>query len=279
MINKAFNKIFVMGMALVMLFSVTFFGASNCEIYNPQVTELLRKIEELEEQARQQAERIALYEHRVNAIEDLKEFVSERGQENFTQENWILIQQYLIEGIGKINATIDKDAVDAAVDEVKYLISGVTFIVNSHGLFGGMSFCDGVDFCLYYELPKSTYTVIKDVYQIEKIIYEFKSFLCNTWVFDNLLNFLKDNYCENFFDNNYLVVVSIFGGIHGICYSLTNMTLDGKINISRFHHISDMIWHSNMYNFIIEVPRFFSSETFEINIYNSSSYDCPVCGQ
>jgi len=33
--NKVISKVVMMCMALIMLFSVVFFGAGSCEIYNP----------------------------------------------------------------------------------------------------------------------------------------------------------------------------------------------------------------------------------------------------
>lgn len=42
------RKIIILGMALVMLFSVSFFGAGRCVLYDPERTVLLNRIEELE---------------------------------------------------------------------------------------------------------------------------------------------------------------------------------------------------------------------------------------
>jgi len=113
------RRIIVLGMALVMLFSFVMFGASSCEVYDPRLTEMQRRIEELEEAARLQTERVALHEHRASAVLKLEEHAADRGQDNFTIENWSVIQSYVVDGVLAINAALDKNEVDAALEEAK----------------------------------------------------------------------------------------------------------------------------------------------------------------
>jgi len=139
--RKYFSKVVVMCMSLVMLFSVAFFGAGHCVMYDPRVAELQRRIEELEEENRLQAERVAelereieelerenerllkLSQQRADAIETLKAYAYAKGEENFTPQNWARIMNYVEEGVETINIANDKATIDLALEEIKITIN------------------------------------------------------------------------------------------------------------------------------------------------------------
>jgi len=117
--NKIFSKVVVMSMALVMLFSVMFFGAGHCVMYDPRVAELQRRIEELEEENRLQAERVAFYEYRANAKLELKEFVdAKRRSASFVRIGGV-VMSHLMDGLEAIGVASDRLEVNYALEEAK----------------------------------------------------------------------------------------------------------------------------------------------------------------
>jgi len=125
--NKLFSKVVgrvvVICMAIVMLFSVSFFGAGHCVMYDPRVAELQRRLEEMEEEARLQVDRIALYEHRVGAIVKLEDFVGGLSRHDYLHQDWVEnIPRFFKDGIREIALANDIDEINNIVASVKYNI-------------------------------------------------------------------------------------------------------------------------------------------------------------
>jgi len=57
-----------------------------------------------------------LAEYQIAAIAALHDYANDRGEENFTQENWQLIQNHVSDGVAAIIATGDKESVRVARD-------------------------------------------------------------------------------------------------------------------------------------------------------------------
>jgi len=71
--KKILKKIAILSMTAILLFSVAFFGAGHCVMYDPRVAELQRRLEEMGEEARLQAERVAELERENERLQDEKE--------------------------------------------------------------------------------------------------------------------------------------------------------------------------------------------------------------
>ena len=138
-----YRRIIVMGMALVMLFSFVMFGASSCEIYNPQVTELLRRVEEMESRIRDKEERIAELEReleeenrllrleltRVRAILSLQQYLDTFNKRGFSVNNRGRVQAYFEAGTKSIEQAESIEAVNEALEQAKENMDSVPFVV------------------------------------------------------------------------------------------------------------------------------------------------------
>ncbi|MCL2556106.1 MAG: DUF1542 domain-containing protein, partial [Firmicutes bacterium] len=113
--------IIVLGMALVMLFSFVMFGASSCEVYDPRLTEMQRRIEELEEQNRL----LRLSLHQANAIIKLHNHLNALDESEFSVNNWGRIKTYFESGIANIEKAESIGAIDAALTQAKEHINSV----------------------------------------------------------------------------------------------------------------------------------------------------------
>ena len=94
------KKIIILGVALVMIFSL-----AAC-----QVDELT--------------------EYKATAIKTLENYAQEKGQENYSVENWAVIQGYVAIGKTDIDAEADKDGIDAVVTALKQMIDGVYSLIK-----------------------------------------------------------------------------------------------------------------------------------------------------
>jgi len=119
-------------MTIMLLFSFVMFGGGSCQVYDPNHTALLNRIEELENRLREKEqqlinkeERLTLLEYRASAKQELAAYADDRGQDNFTVENWGRIQRYVFDGVVAISIAVNKEMVDSALAAAKVRISGV----------------------------------------------------------------------------------------------------------------------------------------------------------
>jgi len=126
------RRIIVLGMALVMLFSVTFFGAGRCVIYEP-IPEPCP----------------ILAAHKANAIVELQEHAFELGERNFTRVNWDVVQGYVDDGIVDIILASNIDEVNEALAGTKENMGEVE-MWDQMGLEWGFSEC--LSFALHVEI-------------------------------------------------------------------------------------------------------------------------------
>jgi len=71
-----------------------------------------------------------LEQYRATAVQDLQNYAMARGQNNFTPENWAVLQGHVTNGVMAINVAQDKIAVRAARDEAKQQIGVVPNKLN-----------------------------------------------------------------------------------------------------------------------------------------------------
>jgi len=140
--SKVFSKVVMVAMAVVMLFSVAFFGAGACSqsdyalLY--RIAEMERRIEELEdknqrliEESRNLEERLILLEHyallrrRASAAAELVEYAGYRKEYDFTQENWVTLQGHVAAGVEAINTAKNIAAVESVLLAAKRNIRSV----------------------------------------------------------------------------------------------------------------------------------------------------------
>ena len=137
------KRVSVLALVAIMLFSFVMFGASNCEMYDPRLMEMQRKIEEMERRIREQEERIkelereleeleeeknavlALQLHRSMASLELREYVDTFDQYNYFLEDWIELLSHLADGLQVILTAEDKLQIDEALAAAKAAIDGV----------------------------------------------------------------------------------------------------------------------------------------------------------
>lgn len=67
-------------------------------------------------------------EYRLAAITDLESHAAERGESNFSADNWAVIQGHVATGIAAINDAVDKVGVAVARDSAKASINSVPLI-------------------------------------------------------------------------------------------------------------------------------------------------------
>ena len=133
--TRVLNKVVVMGVVAIMLFSVFAFGAGHCVMYDPRVAELQRRIEEIEEENRLQAERVQELErengvlrlevHRVSAKLELREFVYGFDSYNYFDDDWDELMEHMREGLENIDSADGMVEIDAALGAAKAAIDGV----------------------------------------------------------------------------------------------------------------------------------------------------------
>jgi len=131
------KKILVLGVAIVLLFSVVAVGTAACRFYDPSRTELLARLAEfeerldaLEEENRILRGQVALWEYRADAIRELREFADARGEENFSETNWSRIQGYVANAVVNIIAAENKGAVGYVFVNAKEDIANVFSLGN-----------------------------------------------------------------------------------------------------------------------------------------------------
>ena len=93
------KKLVVWGIALVMLFSLT--GLSACD-------------------------NIELAQYKATAMTDLTDYAAAKGESNYSEENWAVIQQIVADGKETIDAAATKPAVNTARDKAKADIDAVS---------------------------------------------------------------------------------------------------------------------------------------------------------
>jgi len=124
------KKVLVIGMALIMLFSVLAFVGASCE---PSTNDPYAE----------------LNAHRANAIVKLGDFVDALDVDDFTLANWERIEEYLEVGVKAINTAADKAGVDYALAEAKGRIDIVDTIayaeLNEHKANAVVKLNDYVD--------------------------------------------------------------------------------------------------------------------------------------
>jgi len=120
--GRMFSKVVVMVMAVVMLFSVSFFGAGHCVMYDPRVAELQRRLEEMEEENRI----LRLELRRFEAARELREFFDEFDEEDYTWWSWGEVERHFDEGIEAIDEVVRIEYVEYALEVAKYRIGSVS---------------------------------------------------------------------------------------------------------------------------------------------------------
>ncbi|MCL2556747.1 MAG: med21 domain-containing protein [Firmicutes bacterium] len=106
------KRIIVLGIALVMLFSVVFFGAGSCQFYDPSRTALLERLAELERRIAELEEEtrvLRLPQQRLDAVEELEAYVDELDRGDYANWNWIMIEKYVEAGAEAINVADSSD--------------------------------------------------------------------------------------------------------------------------------------------------------------------------
>jgi|GEM_PF-5449348 len=111
------KRVLIFIMALVMLFSVAFFGAGTCEFSNDalllyRIAELEREMAELEQQ---KAEALILETRKTEAINELRLHVGVLNQNAFDRSDWRAIEAYLLGGIASIVDAQNYESVGAVV--------------------------------------------------------------------------------------------------------------------------------------------------------------------
>jgi len=210
----------------------------------------------------------ALDEYKNLAFAKLEAFVLSRGEHNFTKENWAKIAEYILDGKAAIDAADDKEAVDTALTVTKDNISAVQFIVVSHNTPQYHVY----DFRFFEnDSPAPFYTVIDSISELEGFIYNHKRFIEELSYPDKPwlpfgLEFLTENYCAEFFATRYLVVLPLIG-TGGTSFRFDKLTLDGTIYIN--HHGQGVTMVTLQTDIIIELPRWFRPDNFQIQITNA----------
>jgi len=199
---------------------------------------------------------IELLEYKASAIIKLQEFVAELDEDDYTADNWVVIEGFITTGKAAINAATDKAGVDTALTGVKEAIGDVEQKEEC------LDICDcdkepcecPVKFEFHrFQLIGSGYipdiTIIKNTNQIE-----------------NHLNFMQHNYIEDFFAEYYLIVIRLQRFQAGIGYvtgfEVEKITSDGKIYFNAQGPIASpgiTIW----YAMIIELSIHFQPPTFQ----------------
>jgi len=121
--TRVLNKVVVMGVVAIMLFSVFAFGAGHCVMYDPRVAELQRRIEELEEENRV----LRLELRRFEAIRELGEFFDEFDEEDYHSWQWNRIVAYFEIGITSIDEAVDINEVNSTLKTTKENIYNVPY--------------------------------------------------------------------------------------------------------------------------------------------------------
>jgi len=119
--SKVFSKVVVMCMAVVMLFSVSFFGAGHCVMYDPRAGELQRRLEELEEENRI----LRLELRRFEAARELTEFFEGFDEDDYVWWNWGYIERYVEEGIEAVGEAESVGEIEDILASVKTSIHAV----------------------------------------------------------------------------------------------------------------------------------------------------------
>jgi len=120
-----YKKLLIFWIAVVMLFSVIAFGAGACESYGPNMTELERRIEELERKLGEQAEQLALSEHRASAVAKLRDYAeSKRRYDSFARISGV-IMSHMSDGMKAISEAADITGINEALTEAKGEIGDV----------------------------------------------------------------------------------------------------------------------------------------------------------
>jgi len=135
--RKYFSKVVVTVMAMVMLFSVIAFGAGHCVMYDPRVAELQRRIEEMEEENRLQAERVAELERenealrlelaRSVAIIRLWEHLEGFDENSFSVNNWNRVIAYFEDGLNNLSEVASTDKITSVLAEAKENMDSVPY--------------------------------------------------------------------------------------------------------------------------------------------------------
>jgi len=124
-----------MVVAIVMLLSVFAFGAGNCVMYDPRVAELERRLEELEEDNRLQAERVQELErengvlrlevHRNTAQLKLIEYSDTFDESDYYADDWEQLQGHIEYGLDVIRQSANKNEIDKALLAAKQALRAI----------------------------------------------------------------------------------------------------------------------------------------------------------
>jgi len=160
------KKILVLGMAIILLFSVVAFGTAACRFYDPSRTELLARLAEFEERldALEKENRIlsgqvALWEYRADAIRELREFADARGEWNFRLANWNIIQSYIVGATTAIIAAENNATIEYVVEKTKGYIRAIRLITEEFLLTISVeetTVPQGENFIIYVELKNQS---------------------------------------------------------------------------------------------------------------------------
>ena len=134
-----FKKLIMLGVAVVMLFSVlAFAGCNQNEELLRQIQEMWEKLENTEkelqtqiDELRTQVEMLELTMHQNSALRALSEYVAGLNEDDFFKSNWKRIEDYASSGKTAINVAKSKSAVDVALSEAKQNINAVPWIVTA----------------------------------------------------------------------------------------------------------------------------------------------------
>ena len=215
--------------------SFAFGGCDNMWLLT-RIDELEEKIEilneqmdELKEQIRQQESINQLSTHRTNAITSLIDYVGAMLLSHFSDEKWIVIQKYVIEGIAAINAAVNRAGIDAALVVAKMSIGEVEttvwFNFTDPKIYWDGSF-DGVQFdSVHSVVIEATFRRIRDgmlLPMFEASDFGFMEY-CTATLFELLLEHLPKEVVEEFFEERLFFyfedMVSLNGYFH---FSYTN---------------------------------------------------------
>ena len=105
-----------------------------------------------------------LAEYKTTAKETIETYAEEKGQDNYTTENWTVIQELVLEGKSAVDRVADTAEVDSAVETAKNAIDEITKKEVAMGFYSLQK---------AYDLGLLTQADIKSIaYHIGKIEYE-----------------------------------------------------------------------------------------------------------
>jgi len=197
-------------------------------------------------------------EYQAAAVSSLEEYVDALNEDDFNAENWTQIQNYLEDGIKAVNAATDRAEVRYARDAAKEAIGAVPswdeFTFEYH-IFRGIG-------------QIMIVTDIKNTQQLNDYVATYYNHADhNAFFLVPYLEFLQENYTEDFFETHYILTFRL-SGTSSCRFEVTEITANGIIYVtSRQGGLLDGIWRS----FIIELPRAFILNSPRINFHGNLS--------